>query len=181
MTHPQASPSPTTKTRPGKYLLFTLAGETYGMSVLSVREIIRRCPVTPVANMPPHVRGVFNLRGRVIPLVDLRIRFGLPAAADHDRTCFVVTEVAAAGGGVRPYAVVVDTVEEVVAYAVDDLVPTPDFGGAIDDRFISGMARTGGGVTTLIDIGTIAVADAAHPPTPSSPSFPPSSPSEALS
>jgi len=169
------------KTRPGTYLLCTLAGETYGMSVLSVREIIRRCPVTPVANMPPHVRGVFNLRGRVIPLVDLRIRFGLPAAADHDRTCFVVTEVAAAGGGVRPYAVVVDTVEEVVAYTADDLVPTPDFGGAIDDRFIAGMARTSGGVTTLIDIETIAMADAAPSPAGSPHPAPLSSPPEALS
>lgn len=168
MTASQTSHAPAATAQPGKYLLFTLAGETYGMSVLSVREIIRCCPVTPVANMPPHIRGVFNLRGRVIPLVDLRSRFGLPVAADHNRTCFVVAEVAAAGGGVRPYAVVVDTVDEVVAYTTDDLVPTPDFGGAIDDRFIAGMARTGGGVTTLIDVDAIASADAPNSPASSS-------------
>lgn len=144
---------------PGKYLTFRLAGETYGMSVLAIREIIRLCPVTPVANMPPHVRGVINLRGRVIPLVDLRTRFGLPAGPDHDRTCFVVSEVPAAAGGRRPYAFVVDSVEEVVPFAATDLVPPPDFGGAIDDRFITGMARTAAGVTTLVDIDAIAAAD----------------------
>lgn len=159
MTLPMPFPPDVAMARPGKYLTFSLAGETYGMSVLVVREIIRLCPVTPVATMPPHVRGVINLRGRVIPLVDLRARFGLPAPPDHDRTCFIVTEVPAASGGVRPYAVVVDSVEEVVSYTSDDLVPTPDFGGAIDARFIAGMARTTRGVTTLIDIDAIAAAD----------------------
>jgi purine-binding chemotaxis protein CheW len=146
--------------RPGKYLTFDLGGEVYAMSVLRVREIIRLCPVTPVANMPRHIRGVINLRGKVIPLVDLRGRFSLPATPDHDRTCFIVTEVAAANGGLRPYAVVIDSVREVACLTAADLVPTPDFGGAIDDRFITGMARTTGGVITLIDIDAIAAADA---------------------
>lgn len=145
--------------RPGKYLAFTLAGETYAVPVLAVREIIRLCPITPVANMPPHVRGVINLRGRVIPLVDLRIRFGLPATADHDRTCIIVGQVAAAAGGVRPYAVVVDGVEEVIALTAADIAPPPDFGGAVDVRFITGMARREAGVATLIDFDTIAAAD----------------------
>jgi purine-binding chemotaxis protein CheW len=145
--------------QPGKYLSFALAGEIYAVPVMAVREIIRLCPITPVANMPPHVRGVINLRGRVIPLVDLRVRFGLPAAPDHERTCIVVGQVTAASGGSRPYAVVVDGVEEVVALAAGDIAPTPDFGGAIDIRFITGMARRGTGVTTLIDLDTIAVAD----------------------
>lgn len=155
-----ASTAAPSAARPGKYLIFRLGGETYGISVLAVREIIRLCPITPVAHMPAHVRGVINLRGRVIPLIDLRTRFGLPAAPDHDRTCFIVTQVGAAAGGTRPYAVVVDSVEEVAALADTDLVPTPDFGGAIDARFIVGMARTSTGVTTLIDIGTVAAADA---------------------
>lgn len=145
--------------QPGKYLSFALAGEIYAVPVMAVREIIRLCPITPVANMPPHVRGVINLRGRVIPLVDLRVRFGLPAAPDHERTCIVVGQVAAAAGGTRPYAVVVDGVEEVVALAAGDIAPTPDFGGAIDIRFITGMARRDTGVTTLIDLDTIAAAD----------------------
>lgn len=145
--------------QPGKYLSFTLGRESYGVPVLVVREIIRLCPITPVASMPPHVRGVINLRGKVIPVVDLRIRFGLPEPVDHDRTCIVVAQVAAAGGGSRPYGVIVDGVEEVTAYAQDDLVPPPDFGTAIDTRFITGMARSGAGVTTLIDLEAIARAD----------------------
>lgn len=144
---------------PGKYLAFTLAGEAYAVPVLAVREIIRLCPITPVANMPSHVRGVINLRGRVIPLVDLRVRFGLSAAPDHDRTCIVVGQVAAAAGGVRPYAVVVDGVDEVAALTAADIAPPPDFGAAVDVRFITGMARREAGVTTLIDLDAVATAD----------------------
>jgi purine-binding chemotaxis protein CheW len=147
--------------RPAKYLTFTLAGETYGVSVLAVREIIRLCPVTSVAGMPPHIRGVINLRGRVIPLIDLRVRFGLPAAADHDRTCIIVAQVTASTGGTRPYAVVVDGVEEVASIATSDVTPPPDFGDAVDVRFITGMARRAASVTTLIDLDTVAAADTA--------------------
>jgi purine-binding chemotaxis protein CheW len=146
----------------GKYLTFTLAGETYGVPVLAVREIIRLCPITPVAHMPAHVRGVINLRGRVIPVVDLRVRFGLPAAADHDRTCIIVGQVAAAGGsagGGRPYAAVVDGVEEVAAFAAADIMPPPDFGGEVDTRFLTGLARRDTGMTTLIDLEAVAAAD----------------------
>ncbi len=143
----------------GKYLVFTLSGERYAVPVLAVREILRLCPITPVATMPPHIRGVINLRGRVIPLVDLRVRFGLPASPDHDRTCIIVTQVASAAGGRRPYAVVVDGVEEVASYAKNDLLSTPDFGGAVDVRFITGMAHTTEKVTTLIDLDTVAAHD----------------------
>jgi len=149
--------------RPGKYLSFTLGGESYGVPVTTVREIIRICPITPVANMPPHVRGVINLRGKVIPIVDLRVRFGLTVAPDHDRTCIVITQVAAASGGTRPYAVVVDGVEEVAARSQGDIVAPPDFGGAIDTRFIVGMAQRGQGVTTLIDLDAVAAADGTDP------------------
>jgi purine-binding chemotaxis protein CheW len=155
--------------QPGKYLAFTLAGERYAVPVMAVREIIRLCPITPVAAMPPHVRGVINLRGRVIPLVDLRVRFGLPATPDHDRTCIVVGQVAAAAGGVRPYAVVVDGVEEVAALAAADIAPPPDFGGAVDVRFITGLARRDEGVTTLVDLDVVAAAD--HLPAPPSSSL----------
>lgn len=145
---------------PGKYLTFTLGGESYGVPVLAVREIIRLCPITPVATMPPHVRGVINLRGKIIPLVDLRMRFGLPAAEEHDRTCIVVAHVAAAAGGTRPYGVIVDAVEEVAQFAAADIEPTPDFGGAIDARFITGMAKASSGVKVLVDLDLVAAADA---------------------
>lgn len=156
---PPQQPAADSSALPGKYLTFTLAGETYGVPVLVVREIIRLCPITAVAGMPPHVRGVINLRGRVLPLIDLRVRFGLTATADHDRTCIVVAQVAAAAGGRRPYAVVVDGVEEVANLTAADIVPPPDFGGAVDVRFLTGMARRSGGVTTLIDLDTVAAAD----------------------
>ena len=109
--------------------------------------------------MPPHVRGVINLRGRVIPVVDLRVQFGLSVGPDHDRTCIIVAQVAATAGGVRPYAVVVDGVEEVVTLAVADIAPPPDFGGAVDTRFITGLARRDVGVSTLIDLEAVAAAD----------------------
>lgn len=154
---------------PGKYFTFTLGSESYGIPVLKVREIIRLCPVTPVATMPAHVRGVINLRGKVIPLVDLRTRFGLPAALDDDRTCIVVTQVAAPQGGARPYGVLVDGVEEVVQFDAADIEPTPDFGGAIDVRFLTGIAKGSERVTMLVDLDGIWAADCAAIPDPDRP------------
>jgi len=159
--------------RAGKYLTFALGGESYGIPVTKVREIIRLCPITRVANMPPHVRGVINLRGKVIPVVDLRTRFGLTSAGDHDRTCIVVTQVSAnAGPGSRPYGVIVDAVEEVAGFSAADIQPTPDFGGAIDTRFIVGMAQAGAGVKALVDLDAIAAAEVTSV---DAPSIPPSS------
>ena len=165
MTHPGSSPNVSEKqseyaARPGKYLTITLGRESYGIPVLKVREIIRICPITRVANMPAQVRGVINLRGKVIPVVDLRTRFGLPAGADHDRTCIVVTQVATTvGTGSRLYGVIVDGVEEVANFTVTDIQPTPDFGGAIDTRFLTGMAKSGDSVKALIDLDAIAAAE----------------------
>jgi purine-binding chemotaxis protein CheW len=172
MTHTSPSQQmskdqPELAARPGKYLTITLGRESYGIPVLKVREIIRICPITRVANMPPQVRGVINLRGKVIPVVDLRTRFGLPAGADHDRTCIVVTQVAATiGNGSRLYGVIVDGVEEVAQFSAADIQPTPDFGGAVDTRFITGMAKAGDSVTALIDLAANAAAEgtALHEP-----------------
>ena len=161
---------------PGKYFTFTLGSESYGIPVLKVREIIRLCPVTPVATMPPHVRGVINLRGKVIPLVDLRTRFGLPAALDDDRTCIVVTQVVAPQGGTRSYGVLVDGVEEVVQFDAADLEPTPDFGGAIDVRFLTGIAKGGERVTMLVDLDGIWAADCAAIPETDRPPAAPAAP-----
>jgi len=159
--------------QPGKYLTVALGRESYGIPVLKVREIIRICPITRVANMPPQVRGVINLRGKVIPVVDLRTRFGLAVGEDHDRTCIVVTQVATTvGNGTRLYGVIVDGVEEVANFVAADIQPTPDFGGAIDTRFITGMAKSGDDVKALIDLDAIAAAEgialdgAAPTPTP---------------
>jgi purine-binding chemotaxis protein CheW len=162
--NPSTSPEshlPPAAAKPGKYLVITLGGESYGIPVLSVREIIRLCPITPVANMPPHVRGVINLRGKIIPLVDLRSRFHLPVADEHDRNCIVVAQLGGGAGASRLYAVIVDGVEEVASFTSNDIEPTPDFGGTIDVRFITGMAKSGHFVHTLIDLDRIAAADVA--------------------
>lgn len=162
-SHHDDAPRPA-QARPGKYLTFRLGGALYGLPVLTVREIIRLLPITPVATMPAHVRGVINLRGKVIPVVDLRTRFGLPTTPDDDRTCIIVTQVAAAGG--RGYGVIVEGVEEVVTISADDVEPTPDFGGAVDVRFITGIATAGTTLTTLIDLDAIAAADFRHAASP---------------
>jgi purine-binding chemotaxis protein CheW len=174
--HPSPTPEPHLQppsAKPGKYLVITLGGESYGIPVLAVREIIRLCPITPVANMPPHVRGVINLRGKIIPLVDLRARFHLPTADEHDRNCIVVAQLGGGSGASRLYGVVVDGVEEVASFAPADIEPTPDFGGAIDVRFITGMAKSGPLVRTLIDLDRIAAADIV---TSAAAQLPPSSP-----
>ena len=157
-TTPQSSPG-TGSAQPGKYLVITLGHESYGIPVLKVREIIRLCPVTPVANMPEHVRGVINLRGKIIPLVDLRTRFGLPDVTDRQRQCIVVSQVGGTAGRARLYGVIVDGVEEVAAFTAADIEPTPDFGGAIETRFITGMAKSGPLVRALIDLDLISTAD----------------------
>jgi purine-binding chemotaxis protein CheW len=159
-TNEHLQPPPPAVAQPGKYLVVTLGAEYYGFPVLSVREIIRLSPVTPVAGMPAHVLGVINLRGKIIPLVDLRTRFGLPAAVDDpDRRCIVVAQVTTGTGPHRLYGVLVDGVEEVASYAAADIEPTPDFGGAIDARFITGMAKAGPLVRTLLDIDRLAAAE----------------------
>lgn len=162
--HERSPSHAVTTAQPGKYLTFTLGNESYGIPVLKVREIIRLCPVTAVANMPAHVKGVINLRGKVIPLVDLRVKFRLPISADGDRTCIVITQIAVPSGGTRLYGVVVDGVEEVANFAVDDIEPTPDFGGTLDARFITGMAKVGNAVKTLIDLDAMSIEDSTHHP-----------------
>ncbi|NCX99090.1 MAG: purine-binding chemotaxis protein CheW [Planctomycetia bacterium] len=145
--------------QPGKYLTFTLGDESYGIPVLKVREIIRLCPITPVANMPDHIKGVINLRGKVIPLVDLRAKLRLPIAANHDRTCIVVTQIVTPAGDQQLCGMIVDGVEEVANFTAADIEPTPDFGGTIDAQFITGMAKAGGVVKTLIDLDKISAVD----------------------
>lgn len=138
--------------RAGKYLTFALAQERYSVPVLKVREIMRLCPVTPVPRMPAYIKGVINLRGKIVPVVDLRERFGLGAATDNERICIVVVQVEEPDGASRLTGMIVDVVEEVSQFQNDDLEPPPDFGDAVDARFIVGMAKTRGQVKTLLDI-----------------------------
>ncbi len=131
----------------GKYLTFALADEEYGLEILKVREIISMCDVTAVPKTPEYVKGVINLRGKVIPIVDLRLKFGIDEAERTDETCIIVANVNDLDMGV-----IVDKVLEVLDIADRDIEDPPAFGESVDTTFILGMAKTDGQVTTLLEI-----------------------------
>ncbi len=136
----------------GKYLTFSLGSETYGLEVLRVREIIRVTDITPVPQMPPHFRGVINLRGKIIPVVDLRVRFGLAAAQGSERACIVVVQVSPAGRLQILLGLLVDGVQEVAQINSADIEEAPQFGTQVDMEFILGIAKLKGRVAILLDI-----------------------------
>jgi len=148
----------------GKYLTVLLNGEAYGIAVIKVREIIRMQKITPVPQMPADVKGVINLRGRVIPVVDLRVKFSL-AAEFGERTCIVVVLIARESGQPIQMGLIVDSVEEVVNIGTADIEPTPDFGTHIDTSCLLGMAKVKGSVKTLLDIEKVVAADVLAQPT----------------
>ena len=141
----------------GKYLTFRLGPESYAIKVTQVREIIRFTAITAVPQMPHHIKGVINLRGRIILVMDLRLKLGLEARPDDDQTCIVVVQL---GGGAKPIGVVVDAVEEVASIAATDAEPAPEFGGAMAGAGILGMAKIRGAVKTLLDIDQVVGRDA---------------------
>lgn len=141
-------------TREGKYLTFSLASEEYGIGILKVREIIGMMSITPVPQTPEFVKGVINLRGKVIPVIDLRLRFGLDATSYTERTCIIVVEIHGESGSV-PMGIVVDAVSEVLNIRGADIENTPTFGVKLNTDFILGMAKTEGGVKILLDIDKV--------------------------
>ncbi len=145
----------------GRYLTVVVDNEAYGIAVLKVREIIRFQKITPVPQLPDFVKGVINLRGRVIPIVDLRVKFGLKADL-AERTCIVVAQVKRGGEAVVHMGLIVDSVEEVVNLTAKDLEPTPEFGVRVDTAFILAMAKVNGRVETLLDIDRVVAPDAVN-------------------
>ena len=139
----------------GKYLTFTLHQESYGIDVLKVREIIRHSNITAVPQMPAHIRGVINLRGKIIPVMDLRVRFEFPNTADNQQTCIVVVQVKLPDGKTTAMGLLVDGVEEVINLNAADIEETPDFGGKISTDYIIGMAKVKGTVKTLLNIDRV--------------------------
>src|SRR5688500_20385743 len=121
-----------------KYLTVVLENEAYGIGVLKVREIIRMQKIMPVLKMPPFVKGVINLRGRVIPIVDLRVKFGLKAEF-AERTCIVVVQVKLPTEQIVQMGLIVDSVEEVATLQAGEIEPTPEFGAKIDTAYLLGM------------------------------------------
>ena len=144
----------------GKYLTFVLGDEYYGIGVLKIREIIRMLDITPVPQMPEYVRGVVNLRGKIIPVVDLRMRFRLAKAETSERTCIIVVQVDLPSGVKTQMGLVVDAVEEVVQLQVSDLEETPNFGARLQSDYLLAMAKIRGKVKTLLDIDRVVTADA---------------------
>jgi purine-binding chemotaxis protein CheW len=138
--------------REGKYLTFSLSEEEYGIGILKVREIIGMMKITPVPQTPWYVKGVINLRGRVIPVIDLRLRFGMDAGEYTDRTCIVVVDIGA-GSGKLHIGTVVDS--EVINIKGSDIEDTPGFGTALSTDYILGMAKAAEGVKILLDIDRV--------------------------
>jgi purine-binding chemotaxis protein CheW len=145
--------------REGKYLTFALAGEEYGIGILKVKEIIGMMPITPVPKTPLFIKGVINLRGKVIPVVDLRRKFGMEEITYTERTCIIVLEVNEQSGHVL-ISIVVDSVLEVLNIKGGDIEDTPDFGTKLETDYILGMAKINGGVKILLDMNKVLSAEA---------------------
>jgi purine-binding chemotaxis protein CheW len=142
----------------GKYLTFCLGEEEYGLRILKVREIIGYMDVTAVPRTPAYVRGVINLRGQVIPVVDLRAKFAMGPAERTQQTCIIVVETQPDRRKVST-GIVVDRVQEVLDVAAGQIEPPPSFGPAVDVSFILGMGKVGQGVKILLDIDKVLAAD----------------------
>lgn len=139
--------------RGGKYLTFILANEEYGVEILKVREIIGLMPITPVPRTPVFVKGVVNLRGKVISVIDLRMKFDMPSAEATEETCIIVVD-----DGQMEIGILVDKVSEVLNIASEDIEDAPSFGVNVDTNYILGMGKASGKVTILLDISKVLTA-----------------------
>lgn len=152
MSHPATDSSPaSTLELAGKYLTFRLADEEFGVEILRVREIIGLMDITVVPRTPRAIRGVINLRGKIIPVVDLRATFQMPPTEDTELTCIIVVDVPM-GSSHAQIGILVDTVSEVLDIKADKIEPAPTFGADVDTRFIRGMARLDERVKILLNI-----------------------------
>ena len=133
------------------HLAFRLGEEVYAIDILRIREIVEYNAPTAVPMMPPSVRGVINLRGAVVPVIDLSVRFGHPATGVGKRTCIVIVETEHAGAN-HVFGLLVDGVNAVTEIANDSIEPAPTFGTKVNTEFISGMARINGRFIIILDI-----------------------------
>ncbi|MBI4028608.1 MAG: purine-binding chemotaxis protein CheW [Verrucomicrobia bacterium] len=155
----QHLPATAGRAKAGKHLTFTLGRESYGLEVLKVREIIRMQDITPVPQMPDYVKGVINLRGKVVPVIDLRLKFRLAKAEFTERTCIIVVQVSLASGTSSLMGLIVDAVEEVVNIIAQEIEGPPDFGAKLSAEYLLGMAKLKNGVKTLLDIDRVVTAE----------------------
>jgi purine-binding chemotaxis protein CheW len=143
----------------GKYLTFSLKGEEYGIEILKVKEIIGMMTITAIPQTPPYIKGVVNLRGKVIPVIDLRLKFGMEAISNTKQTCIIVVEILGKSRGNFFLGIVVDTVSEVLNIKETDIEATPDFGTKLNTAYILGMAKMDKGVKILLEIDRVLSGD----------------------
>lgn len=151
-------PPPGTAGQTQQYLTFVLSSEVFAIGILAIKEIIEYSSLTPVPMTPEYVRGVINLRGSVVPVLDLSVRFGKPASPVTKRTCIVIMEIML-NGEANDVGVVVDTVNAVLDISADDIEPPPSFGTHIRTDFIHGMGKVNGKFVILLDVNQILAAE----------------------
>ncbi len=144
----------TTSTQTAKYLTFLTGGEGYGLPVLKVREIMKVMEITAIPQVPAYVRGVINLRGKVIPVIDLRLKFGMPACDATDQTCIIVVE-ASASDRQAMMGLLVDGVSEVLNIQASEIEQPPAFGEGVRTDYMQGVAKVKGTVKILLDIDRV--------------------------
>jgi len=152
-THRPATVAPP-PAEPAQYLTFMLGGEAFAIGILGIKEIIEYGHLTEVPMMPACVRGVINLRGAVVPVVDLQARFGRPTSQVTKRTCIVIVEIGAESD-TQVIGMVVDAVNEVLALPASDIEPSPSFGAAIRSDFVCGMAKVRGKFVIVLDAANV--------------------------
>jgi len=139
----------------GKYLTFSLGGEHYGIEILRVQEIVGLLPITRVPRLPECFAGVMNLRGRVVPVLDLRGAFGLPGAEFTERTCVIVVRTERANGSATVMGALVDEVSDVALLTAEQIEETPEFGDMVDTSFVKAVGRIGEQVVLLLDVDLV--------------------------
>jgi purine-binding chemotaxis protein CheW len=145
----------------GKYLTFKLAEEEYGLEIIKVQEIIGLMPITKVPRVPDYIRGVINLRGRIIPTIDLRTKFDLERVEDTEKTCIIVVEVMSPKGKIN-VGIIVDEVAEVLDVAGNEIDHAPEFGTNLHTDFILGVGIVKGEVKILLDIDKVLTTEEAQ-------------------
>ena len=154
LANPTTADAAKTDPRAGKYLTFQLGKEEFAVQVLHVREIMGVQEITAVPQMPYHVKGVLNLRGKVIPVVDLRLKFGLQEMEYTQRTCIIVVQIEGHAGKIST-GIIVDGVSEVLTLQTADIEDTPDFGVGAATPYLLGLAKIKGKVKILLDINKV--------------------------
>jgi purine-binding chemotaxis protein CheW len=147
--------------RAGKYLTFGLGNEEFAIQVLHVREIMGIQEITAVPQTPGYVKGVLNLRGKVVPVVDLRLKFEMPEVEYTQRTCIIVAQIESQAGKLM-IGIIVDGVSEVLTMQANDIEDTPDFGAGVETPYILGMAKIKSKVKILLDINMVFTTQEVH-------------------